>query len=155
MDSAPHRLRPKGEQTEHDAPFLPDDVLALIAISGDISLFATMALCSRALHSKLRSPHFIALARQRLLREVGVDHHRWHLNKADKVHGIEEWLWADSGMCAIRLYWRDGRQHGTSETWNAAGVRTHLSHWCEGKRHGSAEEWKSAAGQLGGVERRG
>ena len=173
MDSPSPQLKGKrAERNDDDMPLLPDDVLALIAISGDTGLFATMALCSRALHSKLRSPHFIALARERLLREAWSYHRKrkWHVNEAgqkygtrekwndagvrinlshwrnDELHGTEEW-WNDQGVRTHLSHWHKGNWHGTEERWNPTGVRTYLSHWHEGKRHGTTER-RNDAGEL-------
>ena len=142
---SPHPEGKRAKCDGDDAPLLPNDALASIAVSGDASLFATMALCSRALHSQLRSPHFIALARERFLCEVWSDDRkeRWHVNESGGKHGIEEG-WNDAGMCTHRSYWRHNKLHGTSERWNDAGTLISLSHWCEGRPHGTSERWNDA-----------
>ena len=145
MDSPSPQLEEKRAERNDDGPLLPDDVLALIAVSGDTALFATMALCSRALHSKLRSPHFIALARERLLREVWSHsrRERWHVNEVGEYHGTWE-EWSDTGVRTHLSHWHEGGLHGTEEWWNTAGVRTYLKHWHEGKLHGTKKIWNSA-----------
>ena len=145
MDSPSPQLKGKLAKRNDDGPLLPNDVLALIAVSGNTALFATMALCSRALHSQLRSPHFISLARQQLLTPKWFDSRRKKIdvNKAGRKHGTEE-HWNDAGVCTYLAHWREDQRHGAEEERNDAGVRTHLSHWREGKRHGTEEKWNNA-----------